>query len=73
MSLFYDLSTLKWIINVHADLIDVNDLIVNFELGFVQVKQRFHGGTRGKERVKKPVSQVMEYCFFTSVLLYCVF
>ena len=37
---------------------------VNFELGIVQVKQRFHGGTRGKERVKKPVSQVTEYCFY---------
>ena len=36
---------------------------VNFELGIVQVKQRFHGGTRGKERVKKPVSQITECCF----------
>ena len=45
---------------------------VNFELRIVQVKQRFHGGTRGKERVKKPVSQVTEYCFFL-VLCYNVF
>ena len=40
------------------------EIAVNFELGIVQVKQRFHGGTRGKERVKKPVSQVTEYCFY---------
>ena len=36
---------------------------VNFKLGIVQVKLCFHGGTRGKERVKKLVSQVTECCF----------
>ena len=33
---------------------------VNVKLGIVQVKLRFHGGTRGKERVKEMVSQVTE-------------
>ena len=33
---------------------------VNVKLGIVQVKLRFHGGTRGKERVKELVSQVTE-------------
>jgi hypothetical protein len=34
--------------------------LVNVKLGIVQVKLRFHGGTRGKERVKELVSQVTE-------------
>ena len=33
---------------------------VNVKLGIVQVKLRFHGGSRGKERVKELVSQVTE-------------
>ena len=33
---------------------------VNVKLGIVQVKLRFHGGTRGKERVKELVSHVTE-------------
>jgi hypothetical protein len=33
---------------------------VNVKLGIVQIKLRFHGGTRGKERVKKLVSQDTE-------------
>ena len=45
---------------------------VTFELGIVQVKLHFHGGTREKERVKKPVSQVTECCFHWCYV-YCVF
>ena len=44
----------------------------NFELGIVQVKLRFHGGTHGKKRVKESVSKVTE-CVFTGVMFYCVF
>ena len=36
------------------------DLDVNVKLGIVQVKLRFHGESRGKERVKELVSQVMK-------------
>jgi hypothetical protein len=33
---------------------------VNVKLGIVQVKLRFHGGTRGKKSVMELVSQVTE-------------
>ena len=33
---------------------------VNVKLGIVQVKLRFHGGSRGKKRVKELLSQVTE-------------
>ena len=35
-------------------------VFVNVKLWIVQVKLRFHGGSRGKERVKELVSQVTE-------------
>ena len=42
-----------------SDLDDMSQ--VSFvKLGIVQVKLRFHGGSRGKERVNELVSQVTE-------------
>jgi len=46
---------------------------VNVKLGIVQVKLRFHGGTRGKERVKELVSQVTEIVLLVLCFKLCLY
>jgi len=43
------------------------------KLGIVQVKLRFHGGTRGKERVKELVSQVTEIVLLVLCFKLCLY
>ena len=56
-----------------SDLDDMSQVsfMCSSKLGIVQAKLRFHGGSRGKERVKELVSQVTErvllvLCFLLS-------
>ena len=43
------------------------------KLEIVQVKLRFHGGTRGKERVKELVSQVTERVLLVLCFKLCLY
>ena len=43
------------------------------KLAIVQVKLRFHGGTRGKERVKELVSQVTEIVLLVLCFKLCLY